>query len=156
MTHMATEPPFRVIIDSREQAPLEFPGIETVRGTLKTGDYSVEVAGVSWANRVAIERKSYSDMWGSMSTDRRRFERCIQRLAQLDHAAIVIECSLTELAVQPSRIQRCTPASVIGGLISWSVQYRIPVWFADNRTFAARIVIRILSSYWKHRGHHET
>ena len=56
----------KIIIDSREQRPFDFLSqngdIETERGTLDTGDYSV--AGLE--SRVAVERKSLADLvtWG--------------------------------------------------------------------------------------------
>ena len=47
-----------IVIDTREQTPLVFPsGVATVRGTLRTGDYSV--AGHEAA--FTVERKSLSD-----------------------------------------------------------------------------------------------
>lgn len=141
-------PPFTIVIDTREQLPFAFDGLATKRGTLKAGDYSIE----GMETRVAVERKSYSDIWGSMSLGRARFERCVKRLAELDRAAIVIECGLTKLCEQPSRIDRTTPASVVGGLVSWSCQYQIPVYFCDTRHFAERITARFLASYFKHRG----
>lgn len=140
--------PFVIAVDTREQAPFDLLGFATIRKTLKTGDYSI----VGLEDRVAVERKSYTDCWGSMSEGRARFERCVRRLAELDRAAIVIECSILALAQQPAYIQRTTPASVVGGLISWSCQYRIPVFFADDRLHAERVMVRFLASYFKHRG----
>lgn len=138
--------PFVFAVDTREQAPFDLLGFATLRKTLKAGDYSI----VGLEDRVAVERKSYSDAWGSMSAGRARFERCVRRLAELDRAAIVIECTVRELAIQPSRIERVTPASVVGGLISWSCQYRLPVFFADDKAHAERITVRFLASYYKH------
>lgn len=146
------EPPFRIIIDSREQLPYEFPGIATVVSTLKSGDYSLEVNGESWGHRVACERKSFSDCWSSMSVNRARFERCVKRLAELDRAAIVVEASLSRLAIPPPYIKRTTSASVIGGLISWSAQFAMPVFFCDSREQAERVTLRFLAAYFKHRG----
>jgi DNA excision repair protein ERCC-4 len=137
----------RIVVDTREQTPFVFD-VPTMRGTLNAGDYSLE----GLEKMVAVERKSHGDMWGSMSNGRARFERCVQRLALLDRAAIVVECSLTELCCRPRQIQRVTPASVVGGLISWSAQYSIPVFFCDNREYAARVTLRFLASYLKHRG----
>lgn len=137
-----------IAIDTREQRPYEFAGMQTQRCSLKTGDYSL----VGYTDRVAIERKSHGDCWGSMSNGRGRFERCVQRLAELDRAAIVIECSLTELCQRPHQIQRTNVASVVGGLISYSAQHAIPIFFADNRIYAERIVVRYLLSYLKHRS----
>lgn len=138
--------PFVIAVDTREQLPFDLLGFATLRKTLKAGDYSI----IGLEDRVAVERKSYSDAWGSMSAGRGRFERCVKRLAALDRAAIVIECTVKELAVQPSRIERVTPASVVGGLISWACQYRLPVFFADDRAHAERITVRYLAAYWKH------
>lgn len=145
---MKDAPPFVIAVDTREQTPLNFLGFATMRKTLRTGDYSI----LGHEDRVAVERKNYNDAWGSMSQGRERFERCVQRLALLDRAAIVIECSLTQLATQPSYIERVTPASVVGGLISWSCQYALPVYFCDNREQAARVVVRFLAAWLKHRG----
>ena len=138
--------PFVIAVDSREQAPFPLLGFATMRKTLKTGDYSI----IGYEDRLAVERKSYTDAWGSMAQGRSRFERCVKRLAGLDRAAIVIECSVKELAKQPSYIERVQPASVVGGLISWSCQYRIPVFFADDRAHAERVTVRFLAAYWKH------
>lgn len=141
-------PPYVIAIDTREQAPFPLLGFAALTKTLKTGDYSI----VGLEDKVAVERKSYADAWGSMSTGRARFERCVARLAELDRAAIVIECSLTQLATQPSRIQRVLPASVVGGLISWSCKYRVPVWMCDTREQAERVTVRFLDAYWRHIG----
>lgn len=137
-----------IAIDTREQLPFEFVGMTTQRCSLKTGDYSI----VGYENRVAVERKSHNDMWGSMSNGRGRFERCIKRLAELDRAAIVVECSLTELCQRPHQIQRTNVASVVGGLISYSVQYAIPVFWCDTRIYAERVTVRFLLSWLKHRS----
>lgn len=138
--------PFVIAVDQREQCPFPLVGFATMRKFLRTGDYSI----IGLEDKVAVERKSYTDAWGSMSTGRARFERCVKRLAELDRAAIVIECTMVQLAQPPPYIQRVTGASVVGGLISWSCQYRIPVFFSDDRLHAERVTVRFLASYWKH------
>ncbi len=142
------QPPFTLIIDTREQTPFSFEGMASRVATLKTGDYSI--AGLE--DKVTVERKSYSDAWGSMTAGRARFERCVRRMAEMDRAAIVIECSLERLAVPPRQVQRVAPASVIGGLISWSAQFAIPVYFCGNAAFAERVTVRFLAAYWKYRS----
>lgn len=143
-----TPPPFVIAVDSREQLPFPLTGFAFIRKTLAAGDYSI----IGMEDRVAVERKSYDDAWGSMSSGRARFERCVKRLAAMDRAAIVIECGLTKLATQPSRIERVQPASVVGGFISWACQFQIPVFFCDTREQAERVTVRYLASYFKHRG----
>lgn len=145
-------PPFTIIIDTREQTPFSFEGLATVRRTLNAGDYSIEVDGESWGDRVAVERKSKNDAWSCVGDGRPRFERCLVRLAALDRAAIVIECSLTNMAIAPLQVKRVTPATAVGSYISWSMQYRLPVFFCDTRHFAERVTARYLASYFKHRG----
>lgn len=138
--------PFVIAVDSREQRPLDFPGFATMRKTLPTGDYSMQ----GFEDRIAVERKSKSDAWGCVAEGRARFERCMGRLGQLHRAAVVIECSLSEFQIQPSQVQRVTAATAVGSYLSWMVQYQVPVIWCDNREFAARVVVRILASYYKH------
>jgi len=65
--------PFTIICDSREQLPYEFSGMEwgagetcvvptVVRG-LAQGDYSIQ----GLEDRIAIERKSLDDLYGSVT-----------------------------------------------------------------------------------------
>jgi ERCC4-type nuclease len=148
MTKTFEPPPFVIVYDTREIKPFPLLGFAALRKTLKTGDYSIQ----GLEDRVTVERKSVADLWGSMTTGRARFERCVRRMAEMDRAAIVIEGSLTQAAIQPSRVERVVPASVIGGLISWSCQFALPVWFCETREQAERVTVRWLASYFKHRG----
>jgi ERCC4-type nuclease len=49
-----------IVIDSREQAPLVFERLASVRGTLTTGDYSV----ADLQDLFSIEPKTVSDLVG--------------------------------------------------------------------------------------------
>jgi ERCC4-type nuclease len=53
-----------ILIDTREQRPLDFGSQLTRRATLATGDYSVE----GLADSVAIERKSLADLTVALAT----------------------------------------------------------------------------------------
>src|SRR5688572_25097121 len=61
---------FTIIIDSREQNPLTFTRLSSIRGTLQSGDYSI--AGLE--HLFAIERKSLDDLAMSVTSERERFE----------------------------------------------------------------------------------
>ena len=90
-----------VVIDTREQLPFTFGGmlcdqtdgggsltVPTVRGTLKSGDYSL----LGYETRVAVERKSLADLYSTLGQGRERFEREIQRFADdCEFAAVVVE-----------------------------------------------------------------
>ena len=136
----------KIIVDSREQNAWPLIGFETERKKLETGDYSIS----GYEGRVAVERKSKEDAWGCCGGNRRRFVDCLQRLAGLDRACVVIECGLTEFAVRPPYVKRLTAATAVGSFISWSVIYRIPVFWCDNRKYAERVAVRFLAAYLKH------
>lgn len=136
----------RIAIDTREQLRYMFDGYESYRTTLKTGDYSLE----GYTEVLAVERKNHSDAWGCLTDGRKRFERCLERLSLLDRSAIVIESSMAEFVVPPLNIKRVNSATAMGSYISWSTKYRIPVFFAENRQWAERVVLRILAAYYKH------
>jgi len=145
---MSTEklPPFTVRIDNREQLPFTFAGLATEWGTLASGDYSL----VGYETRVAVERKSKADIWMCCASERPRFERCLERLAVLERACVVIECDLRELSIRPEYIQRVSPATVVGSCISWSCRYRLPFYWCDSRSYAERVTVRFLAAFLKH------
>lgn len=70
---MMTVVKMKIVIDTREQTPLDFEryGCEVVRGGLTTGDYAV--AGLE--SLAAVERKSEDDLPGCLTRERDRFER---------------------------------------------------------------------------------
>lgn len=89
-----------VVIDTREQRGFSFDGLRcdvadgggpltvpTVRGTLKSGDYSLK----GYETRVACERKSIEDLYGTLGKGRERFERELVRLSTYSFAAVVVE-----------------------------------------------------------------
>ena len=145
MAHPSELP--RIVIDTREQAPYRFAEYETIRKGIKSGDYSLE----GYENHVAVERKSHADAYGCVGASRKRFEECLGRLSLLDRACVVIECGLSEFAVPPSRT-RVDARMAVGSYISWSVKYRIPVYWCDTREYAERVTVRFLAGWMKHRS----
>src|SRR5579862_2289911 len=98
--------PVAVVVDNREQLPFAFASIRTdardgrrplivqsVRGTLQSGDYSL----AGFESRVAIERKSAADLFNTLGQGRRRFQNELQRLSAYDFAAVVIEADWDEI-----------------------------------------------------------
>ena len=65
-----------IIIDNREQKPLEF-SVPTKRGTLAVGDYRAEFSDGS-VSQVVFERKSINDLYGTLSKGYSRFKREIE------------------------------------------------------------------------------
>ena len=132
-----------IVVDTREQKPYRFRHAQVK--TLATGDYSI----VGLEDRIAIERKTASDLLASLGRGRARFERELQRLSTLDYAAIVVESSLKQL-LEPQPYSRMNPKSATNSIISWSVKYRVPVFFADDRRHGQALTHALLNKYWRY------
>ena len=131
----------KILIDTREQLPYQFQA-PAIKGTLHTGDYSV--AGLE--DHIAIERKSLNDLIGCLCTGRERFEKELFRGRALDFFALVVECSLTDIVSGNFR-SKMTPRSAIQSLLTFSVRYRLPVFFVENRKYGARVTESLLLKY---------
>ena len=140
---MADEPV--IVIDTREQLPYTFDGMQTVRLKLDAGDYSL----LGHQSHVAVERKSKADAYGCVGGGRKRFERALARLAEVSRPAIVIECSLMDFTVPPPRT-RINAAQAVGSYIKWACIYRIPIFWCDDRAQSERVTVRFLLAYLKH------
>ena len=131
-----------IVIDTREQAPLPFT-LPTERGTLATGDYSIK----GLEDYIAIERKSIDDLVACLKNgNRERFERELSRGRSLDYFALVLECDLALLADHQYQ-SLMNPKSVIQSVITFSVRYKLPVFFCENRQYCARMVESLLQKY---------
>jgi len=142
--------PMRIIIDSREQAPFVFPeGVESVVGTLKTGDYSIE----GLTNLVCVERKSLQDMVGCCGQHRERFNNELHRMMGYRAKCVIIEASLKKLSGGNWR-GKMTATQVLGAINSWRHKYGINFIYADNPELASQECYRFLHYY--HRWLKET
>lgn len=65
-----------LLVDTREQRPLQFSHLPAESATLYTGDYSVK----GLEEVFAVERKSLADLAGSLTRERDRFMREMHRL----------------------------------------------------------------------------
>lgn len=152
--------PVAVIADTREQLPFTFTGlrgpaargrpliaVDVVRGTLKSGDYSLAGHQV----RVAVERKSVADLFHTLGQGRERFARELARLDAMTVACVVVEGEWSEVlaypAANPGRC-RLTPKSVFRSVLAWQQRFRGVHWlFCPGRTFAEAATFRVLERY---------
>ncbi len=126
------------IIDTREQIPLDLAPLQTVGGTLTTGDYSV----LGLETIVAIERKSLGDFLACCGGERERFQKQVDRLMGVPIRALVIEATWPELEAGEWRSQ-ITPASAIGSLVGWIAQ-GLPIILVGDHNRAGRYTSRLL------------
>lgn len=143
--------PFKVVIDTREQAPFHFLNcdpwsiVPTVEQALPTGDYSI----AGHESSVTIERKSISDFLGSISADRDRFEREFERMAEMKFAAVAIEGQLSDVLVHARENTRLLGRSITGTVNSWSVRYGVHFVFCLSRRHAELTTLALLNAFWK-------
>ncbi|MDD2956480.1 MAG: ERCC4 domain-containing protein [Oscillospiraceae bacterium] len=137
----------RIIRDTREQNPYLFRGypVELTAGTLNTGDYSVP----GFCDAVAVERKELGDLLGCLTHDRDRFTRELERLRGYQSAALLVEASYTTISAGAYR-SRMTPDAAVQSLVSIMQQYRMPVFFAENRSAGERFIYDFLRHFTRH------
>jgi ERCC4-type nuclease len=116
-----------IIVDSREQDPLVFHRLPSVRGTLQSGDYGLAGAG----DALAVERKTVADLVGCCVGDNReRFERELHRLRGCRFARLLIVGERASIERGEFR-SRIAPASVLHSLAAWEARY-VPVVFCPT------------------------
>lgn len=146
-----------VVIDTRENLPYAFEGltcdakdgggplaVPVVRGTLKSGDYSLK----GFESRVACERKSLQDCYGTIGQGRDRFERELARLAEMSFAAVVIEATWPEIVSEPPPHTQLPPKTVFRSILAWSVRYPRVHWFASGPRELAEVTTFRLLEKW--------
>lgn len=136
-----------IIIDTREQRPFLFTKYPCAikRVGLKQGDYSVE----GLEDRIAIERKSLSDLVGTLTQGRDRFYRELDRLKDYDFVAIVIEATYRQVAHGPYAFSRAKPYSIIRTLHSIQQKRGVQVIFAGDAAHAEEWTFNALEMFWK-------
>lgn len=133
-----------LIVDTREQRPYKF-ATPSETGTLHVGDYSIQ----GHESRVAVERKSFQDLIGSITTGRERFENEFKRARDAGMAFfVVVEGRYEDLAAGKYRSQM-SPKSATGTVLSWSVRYHVPFVFVGNWKNGCDATERLLLAWWK-------
>ncbi len=151
--------PFVVVVDTREQAGFEFRGLRadarqqnrplqvlTKVGTLKQGDYSIE----GFETSVAVERKSKADLFGTLGQQRKRFERELERLNDLQFACVVVEADWPEILLDPAEHSSLNPKTIIRSVIAWQQRFqRVHWWACAGRSMAESVTYRVLERFYR-------
>lgn len=129
------------LIDTREKTPLDIAslGAQIATATLTTGDYSIRGLEISDA---VVERKSLQDLLQSITHDRERFERELQRMRAYDSKCVVVEATWAEISKGDWRNQ--INPSVVHGSCQRYMGWGIPFFFAQDRAEAAKFVANFL------------
>jgi ERCC4-type nuclease len=138
-------PPFTVLEDTREPLGFRFPEtvsitladgskrtrpVRVVREMLPTGDYSTPML-----RRVgSIERKAIGDMSASITHERERFDREIERLGRLRYRALIVEgCEHDVLEASPMLHRN----ALAGAGLSFLARRGVPIIYARSAEDAA-------------------
>lgn len=143
-------------IDTREQQPYRFANCASKhvdfaieRVGLKAGDYAAMLTPDALpSEQLIIERKTASDLLGTISHGRERFERELERMVEYDFKALVIEATLPELVANPGGM---SPASIVGSLIAFAQRFNIHVLYAGNRAYAERLTFKFCERWVRDR-----
>lgn len=144
--------------------PYEFAGIPSDCAAvavesvyLRTSDYCLgcHTCGKQLVgpDAIGIERKTLSDLYGSFTHGRERFERAMLRLSsEFGYAALLVEADWTQISNPNTHLKYPTqalPRSVTASMLSWSVRMGFHVFTAGDRTIGERLTFRLLE--WKFR-----
>ena len=134
-----------IVCDTREQSPYQFtrfPGVTVQTATLTTGDYSL----VGLTDHIGLERKSLSDLTGTLTSGRDRFQRECERGRGLDYFGLIIEASMADVRNHDYRSQM-TPQSLLQTLAAYSVRYGLHVHWCGCRAGGEYMVHSLLSKF---------
>lgn len=139
----------KIIVDTREQAFYTFstisPPPETIRATLRTGDYSLD----GFQNKISVERKSLSDFLGSVGSGRARFIRELGRAASMEFFAVVIEADWSAIIAEiKTNHPKMSSKAVYASTIAWAQRFKTHFYPCPSRAFAEKTTYRVLQRYW--------
>lgn len=151
-----------VLIDTREQRPYTFAGlnadakdgggelaIPTRVETLPSGDYSL----AGYADRVAVERKSLADLYGTLGKGRDRFVRELDRLNAMEWACVVVEAEWSTILADPPERSRLNPKTVWRSVLAWMQRYPRVHWLTvAGRDMGQVATFRVLERFLRERA----
>jgi len=131
-----------ILIDSREQLPIEFPG--SIRMKLEVGDYTTR----KHLNKLHLERKSPGDLYGTILKGHKRFRAELRRAEEHKITLImIIECTETKFyAKEWSGSKYCKVDSDILKKIITTLSFRYSLKFVwcRNRKAMKKEILKLL------------
>lgn len=157
-TREASPIPTTILRDTRERRPWTFEDhpVETRDVTLSTGDYAVpthcthDVETDTYHPRFAVERKSGHDFLTTLTWQRERFKRELQRAAQWTQPLpVVVETSWETVLLNRGCMARrdVHPNQVTGTVAAWSDHYNVAFHFTETRQQAELCAFLLLVRY---------
>lgn len=137
---------FRIIIDTREQRPLLKNYKNIIYKKLEVGDYSIE----NYEDKIAIERKSPTDLFGSMFSGHKRFKKELEKSIGYEFFMILIEFPYTGVknkTFDGSYYCKQQGHSLMSMLWTLKHKYHIDFMFSNSRIESSTILKDCFNSY---------
>lgn len=141
-----------ITTDTREQLFLDFTkfrGVSSVRGTLKTGDYSIQ----GYEDQITFERKSVQDLVGTLTSGHTRFLREMERMRTFKAKYILIEHTpdiLYNYCAKHGWQRKFN--TIIQSLLAYACHYQVRVRFCKDREDMAEYIVKKAREFLKEQG----
>lgn len=135
-----------ILRDHREKAGYEFPKYRVEITTLPVGDYSIK----GFEQEIAIERKSLRDLVACLTVKReqQRFEKELFRAQGLEYFGLIVESTFSGIANGRGVKSKTSKTIALQRLMYLCIQYRFPIFFAEDRHYSKWLVQCLLEKYW--------
>lgn len=134
----------RIIVDSREQLPLEFSeSIKTIHSGLKFGDYKLN--DDKFSHNCCIERKSMVDFYGTLSSGLARFQKELEKAREAGYYMVVlIEEPFTKIYDKSKNLKRVPTEYVLHNMRAIIQSFdNVQFLFVEDRTEAAEVIEKL-------------
>lgn len=164
--------PFTILVDVNEKRPWRFGSIPGPKGqgTITVpwewynlghgyGDYTIKGATSKTCRwRLSVERKSPSDLYGTVLSRRRQFVTELENLNKMEYAAVVVEANLMTILNYnppywdsqglPKEARMNKQRQVLGSIQAWQLRYPNIRWWFLPRKYCPIWVYRLLNRFW--------
>jgi len=130
-----------IVVDTREQTPLKFKGLQVISSKLECGDYAKSVDA-----NLTVERKSLNDFYSTLSGGLERFKKEIARAKSLGTYVVVLtECKLNTVLYAKRRFGACSGDFVMHHMRQVCREFdNVQFVFCDGRAEASQQTLYIL------------
>lgn len=127
----------KILVDTREILPLAFKDVVVERKKLDVGDYMAVLPDGS-IPPISFERKSLSDLYGTMTRGYKRFKREVARAKESNTGLIVIvEGSISDVWAIDMGF---SGQALVKKLFTLRVRYKLETVFCEGRVDMARYI----------------
>lgn len=130
-----------IVVDTREQKPFVFKGLNIISTKLECGDYAKSVDST-----LMVERKGMSDFFSTLSTGLERFTNEIQRAKDLGvYVVVVVEAISSKVLYAKRKFGKCSGDFVMHNMRQICRQFdNVQFVFCDGREQATNKTLYIL------------